>query len=535
MRDETRFVIIGAGPTGLGAATRLEAQGEREFVILEAFDTPGGLAASFRDTSGFTWDLGSHLHYSHYQQVDRCWDAALGPEQWLHHQRSTWVWIADRFVPYPLQLNLHRLPDPARKECIRGLLVAAENPVGERLDFRAWILATFGQGIAAHFLLPYNAKLWAHPLEQMSSQWIAQRVAVPDIADILRRVEREEDSNQWGPNATFRYPRRGGSGAVWKAVADMLPPGAIRYNEGVVGINADRRIVCTAKGSEFCYDYLISSMPLDRLAGTLESGGDIGSVIVSRRHRQRGPLAPRVGSHLAERDGYFETSCQLDTVSRAKTLTATATHVIGIGLEGQPPEVVQGKLWIYYPEPSVPFYRVTIMSNLSPENTPRPGETWSLMAEVSESAFRSLPTQTPGGIPEPEPLSEQRPTYIGRFPDGESVQNVIEGLRSVGLVRRDDRIVSRWHRRLSHGYPVPTRDRDEILDQTLPALRDLGIYSRGRFGAWKYEVGNQDHAFMQGVEAVEQILHGHRELTLAEPDLVNSRYNPFPYPEWQPS
>ena len=37
---------------------------------------------------------------------------------------------------------------------------------------------------------------------------------------------------------------------------------------------------------------------------------------------------------------------------------------------------------------------------------------------------------------------------------------------------------------------------------------------------------------MQGVEAVEHILHGHRELTVEAPDLVNSRQNPFPYPEW---
>jgi hypothetical protein len=79
---------------------------------------------------------------------------------------------------------------------------------------------------------------------------------------------------------------------------------------------------------------------------------------------------------------------------------------------------------------------------------------------------------------------------------------------------------------------VPTLDRDDILGEVLPRLRDLGIYSRGRFGAWKYEVGNQDQSFMQGVEAVEHILRGHRELTLEEPDLVNSRYNPFPYAEW---
>lgn len=84
----------------------------------------------------------------------------------------------------------------------------------------------------------------------------------------------------------------------------------------------------------------------------------------------------------------------------------------------------------------------------------------------------------------------------------------------------------------SYGYPTPTVDRDAILAEGLPRLEKLGIYSRGRFGAWKYEVSNQDHSFMQGVEVVEHLLHGHRELTLHCPALVNGRHNPFPYPEW---
>jgi hypothetical protein len=39
------------------------------------------------------------------------------------------------------------------------------------------------------------------------------------------------------------------------------------------------------------------------------------------------------------------------------------------------------------------------------------------------------------------------------------------------------------------------------------------IFSRGRFGAWKYEVANQDHAFMQGWECINYLLYKTPELT----------------------
>jgi protoporphyrinogen oxidase len=54
-----RFLIIGSGPTGLGAAYRLKELGHSDFLIVEAAAYVGGLASSFRDDKGFTWDIGA--------------------------------------------------------------------------------------------------------------------------------------------------------------------------------------------------------------------------------------------------------------------------------------------------------------------------------------------------------------------------------------------------------------------------------------------------------------------------------------------
>ena len=56
--QRNKIAIIGAGPTGLGAAFRLTELGLSNFTVFEASDHAGGLASSFRDEAGFTWDIG---------------------------------------------------------------------------------------------------------------------------------------------------------------------------------------------------------------------------------------------------------------------------------------------------------------------------------------------------------------------------------------------------------------------------------------------------------------------------------------------
>ncbi len=64
---------------------------------------------------------------------------------------------------------------------------------------------------------------------------------------------------------------------------------------------------------------------------------------------------------------------------------------------------------------------------------------------------------------------------------------------------------------LPYGYPVPTVGRDEALQVIQPWLMDRGVLARGRFGAWRYELGNMDHAVKMGVDAARWIVTGEGE------------------------
>lgn len=128
------------------------------------------------------------------------------------------------------------------------------------------------------------------------------------------------------------------------------------------------------------------------------------------------------------------------------------------------------------------------------------GPYWSIMLEVSQSSMK--------------PVDEEN-----------LLKDCIQGLINTEMIMPEDEIVSTYHRKFDHGYPTPSLEREGVLKQLLPKLQDMGIYSRGRFGSWRYEVGNQDHSFMLGVEAVDNIVNGAVELTLNYPDFVNSRKN----------
>ena len=78
----------------------------------------------------------------------------------------------------------------------------------------------------------------------------------------------------------------------------------------------------------------------------------------------------------------------------------------------------------------------------------------------------------------------------------------LDALVKYGLIK-ENQVVSQFDHRLEHGYPVPFVERDDYLSKIQPWLQSNGVYSRERFGGWRYEVGNQDHSFMQGVEVAD--------------------------------
>jgi protoporphyrinogen oxidase len=463
------FLILGAGPTGLGAARRLQELGQTDWQLLEAAPEAGGLAASFVDEKGFTWDIGGHVQFSHYEYFDRAMIEFLGADGWLHHQRESWVWMRDRFIPYPFQNNIRRLPAADLHQCLQGLVEITRQPRPRPENFGAWIDATFGPGLAEVFMRPYNFKVWAHPPELMNAVWVGERVAVTDLGRVLANLVLAKDDLSWGPNNTFQFPKSGGTGAIWRACARRLPAERLHFQTRVDRIDLQARQVITTSGQVFAYDQLVSTLSLRELI------------------RMTGQ------AHLQ--------------AAADRGLLYSSSNIVGLGLQGKPAPELATKCWMYFPEADCPFYRVTVFSNYSPNNVPDSTKHWSLMAEVSESAHKPVNASS-------------------------LVEDVIQGALNTRLVRQREDIISTWSYRAGHGYPTPGLHRDEALAEIVPFFEQHQVWSRGRFGLWKYEVSNQDHSFMQGVELVERLISGRPEITAADANHANARKHPWPFERW---
>ncbi len=371
-------VVLGAGPTGLAAACHL---GE-DALLLERLGTVGGWCRSIHDR-GFTFDHAGHIMFSNDPYVLKLYDMLLGPN--LHWQdREAWVYSKNVYTRYPFQGALYGLPPKVIKECIVGAIEARFGNLG-RLDgcaaapcvvkpvedccadgtadaansgalaarkrdsrnFEEFIYQVWGKGIARHFAIPYNQKLWTVPLAEMETSWLGGRVPLPDLEQIIEGAL-EPAGKPMGPNARFGYPLSGGFQAL---MSGFLPhiKGRIEMNAEAAQLLPRAHLLVMADGRRYRYEHLVSTIPLPELV------------------RLAGAEAPD----------------EVRAAARALRHLSVRCVNLGVGRAG-----VTDKHWIYYPEDTV-FHRIFAQGNASPHCNPPGG--FGLTCEISYSPWKPLP------------------------------------------------------------------------------------------------------------------------------------------------
>lgn len=163
----------------------------------------------------------------------------------------------------------------------------------------------------------------------MQCEWLGERVAAPDVKLVTSNAILGKVAGNWGPNATFRFPARDGTGGIWIAVADTIPKEKKRFGaQGeVTKVDAANKVVSFKDGSTISYNKLVNTMAVD---------------------------------HLVEKMGNQE------LVNLSKGLYYSSTNVIGVGIRGARPERIGDKCWVCISPVNIQIKRANMLPAVLP-------------------------------------------------------------------------------------------------------------------------------------------------------------------------
>jgi protoporphyrinogen oxidase len=321
--DNRPVVIVGGGLTGISAALHLRSP----YILLERAERLGGLATT-KVKEGFYFDHTGHWLHLRDPAIKalaaRIHGELGSPDaRMVEVQRVARIFSHGRTTLYPFQANLHGLPPEVVSECLLGFVetLLDRDTAAAPDNFGEYILHHFGRGIARHFMVPYNEKLWGVKVSEITSAWCSRFVPLPDVEQVIAGAV-GAGPTQLGYNVRFRYPKVGGIETFTKGLVETLDPAHTRLSTTPEAIDEGQRKI-QVDGETIAYHALITTIPLPRLVELL-----------------REPPA--------------------EVVAAAEKLRATPVRYLDVATRKPSPAAWH---WLYVPEADLPFYRVGVFSN----------------------------------------------------------------------------------------------------------------------------------------------------------------------------
>ena len=341
-------VIVGAGLAGLSCAKHSGVP----CVLFERSSEVGGVARSF-EREGFIFDITGHWLHLQDQSMRALVQELLGDEALMCIHRRADIWSQGVRTPYPFQANTYGLPSEVVVDCVLGYFEAREKLAVGAFDapknFEDFIRQRMGDGIADHFMLPYNRKIWTVPPQEMAYQWTDRFVPLPTPQEVVRgALQPAGAGHALGYNAQFLYPQEGGIGRMAAALADSLEC-PLNLDRALLALDWKKKSA-RFEGHELRYRCLVSTMPLNALLRLLVDPPDEVAVAASR-------------------------------------LRAASVTYWDLGFKGA--NGPHDPHWTYVPNPALPFYRVGSPSAVAPHLAP-PGHR-SYYVEVSHAQGTPCP------------------------------------------------------------------------------------------------------------------------------------------------
>jgi protoporphyrinogen oxidase len=250
-----KYIILGAGPSGLTFANKLLQSGEESFIVLEKESEAGGLCRSLIINDSPLDIGGGHFLDVKRKEVLDFLFSFLPKEEWQLHKRKSTIITNGSEIDYPFEANIWQLPIA---EQIDYLLSISKTELGSKTmpkKFIDWIYWKLGDKIAKDYMIPYNKKMWSMDLNKLGTYWLYK---LPDVSlrETLISCLTKKPAGQIPAHAEFLYPLKYGYGEVWKRMATVLG-NHIVYNFNINSIDISTKTI----NNQYSGDIIINTIP----------------------------------------------------------------------------------------------------------------------------------------------------------------------------------------------------------------------------------------------------------------------------------
>jgi protoporphyrinogen oxidase len=439
-------VILGAGPSGVGAAYQLVKKGLARVTVLEQRDAVGGNAGSF-ELDGVYCDFGSHrLHPVVPPEIMQDLRRLLGDDL-LYQTRHGRIRLQERWIHFPLKpmdLLLGLRKSFALRVLCDALRKAMPRTSGPE-TFATVLERGLGRTICREFYFPYARKLWGVDPNELAPTTAKRRVSGSSVGKILRKVAKQIPGFKPPGTGKFYYPRRGYGQISECLFAAAQAAGAdFKFGVRVAGIERDGNGVSGVR-------YQVDGQEFEVSTRSVWSTIPITALVRGMR-----PEPPR------------------EVLEAASRIAFRGIILIYLVLDQDQFSAFDA---YYFPEESIPISRLSEPKNFSTSYEPR-GRT-VLCAE--------LPSDP--GCPEWEMSDEE----LGR--------HLCQWIAQAGLPA-PSRVVRTVTRRLRHAYPVYSRDYETCFSRMDRWLGEIdGVLTLGRQGLFAHD--NTHHTLAMAYAAVD--------------------------------
>ncbi len=254
--EHYKYVILGAGPSGLAFAHTLRLLGEESFVVLEKENEAGGLCRSV-EVDGKPLDIGGghFLDLKRKEVLDLVF-RFMPREEWQEHNRVSKIRIRGIELDHPLEGNLWQLPVSDQIDFLEsiakaGSVLGAPQPEA----FADWITWKLGDCIAQEYMLPYNRKIWSMDPNALGTYWLYK---LPNVSfrETLQSCLEHKMFGALPAHGTFLYPKEYGYGEVWRRMGDALGD-KLHLGEKLASVDP---AACTVNG-RYQGETIVNSIP----------------------------------------------------------------------------------------------------------------------------------------------------------------------------------------------------------------------------------------------------------------------------------